>query len=113
MEVKSCFWCQGSGLLESDEECSCVNNECQCQGCKTRVIHNVYPQGREVPKDMMNPNIGGHLSNKTLIELNKLYEQIAKFDQEIDELNALGMKMLVLDLIRDRIKTLSDIPPQF
>jgi hypothetical protein len=28
------------------------------------VIHRVYPQGMEYPKEMMDPNIGGYLSNK-------------------------------------------------
>ena len=29
----NCYWCWGSGLLQSDEECPCVNNECKCKAC--------------------------------------------------------------------------------
>ena len=28
------------------------------------IIHRIYPSGREVPKSMMNPNIGGWLGKK-------------------------------------------------
>ena len=29
-----CYWCQGSGLLQSDEDCPCVDNTCSCKYCK-------------------------------------------------------------------------------
>ena len=28
------------------------------------IIHYIYPSGREVPKDMLNPNIGGWLNRQ-------------------------------------------------
>jgi hypothetical protein len=30
----NCYWCQGTGLLQSDEDCACVDNTCSCKGCK-------------------------------------------------------------------------------
>ena len=30
----NCYWCQGTGLLQSDEDCPCVDNQCNCKGCK-------------------------------------------------------------------------------
>jgi len=28
-----CYFCGGSGLLQSDEECMCVTNSCECRVC--------------------------------------------------------------------------------
>ena len=28
-----CYWCLGTGLLQSDEECPCVTNSCKCKAC--------------------------------------------------------------------------------
>ena len=33
-ETNSCYWCQGTGLLQSDEDCACVNKQCYCKNCK-------------------------------------------------------------------------------
>jgi hypothetical protein len=30
----ACYWCQGTGLLQSDEECPCFTNTCECKNCK-------------------------------------------------------------------------------
>ena len=34
MEKENCVMCQGYGLLQSDEECMCVENKCSCKNCK-------------------------------------------------------------------------------
>jgi len=31
--VASCYLCQGTGLLQSDEECACVEKRCGCKEC--------------------------------------------------------------------------------
>lgn len=31
-----CYWCKGTGVLTSDEECPCVNLECGCKNCKDK-----------------------------------------------------------------------------
>ena len=31
---KACYWCKGIGILQSDEECPCTYNSCQCKFCK-------------------------------------------------------------------------------
>lgn len=28
-----CYFCGGSGILSSDEECACVSGKCQCYNC--------------------------------------------------------------------------------
>ena len=30
----NCYWCQGTGLLQSDEDCPCVDKMCYCKACK-------------------------------------------------------------------------------
>lgn len=32
--VAACYFCSGTGLLQSDEECACVDGKCQCKECK-------------------------------------------------------------------------------
>jgi hypothetical protein len=29
-----CYYCKGSGLLQTDEECFCVSGVCDCKNCK-------------------------------------------------------------------------------
>ena len=30
----ACYFCNGTGLLQSDEECLCFNGACTCKNCK-------------------------------------------------------------------------------
>jgi len=30
---KRCYYCNGSGLLQTDEECFCVSGVCDCKNC--------------------------------------------------------------------------------
>ena len=30
----ACYLCKGTGLLQSDEECACVDGQCGCKECK-------------------------------------------------------------------------------
>ena len=30
---ENCYMCNGTGLLESDEECACFSNACRCFNC--------------------------------------------------------------------------------
>jgi len=32
--LKACYWCQGTGLMQSNEECPCTTNSCKCRYCK-------------------------------------------------------------------------------
>ena len=32
-EEDKCYFCKGTGLLESDEDCPCVSNACRCYAC--------------------------------------------------------------------------------
>ena len=41
------------GILEIEAE---AMKSC----CNANVIHNVYPEGKEYPKEMLDPNIGGY-----------------------------------------------------
>jgi len=59
------------GIIEIEREAmiTCHN---------ANVIHNIYPEGLEVPKHMMNPNIGGWLKLKD-------YEDDSEFDPSIQQ----------------------------
>lgn len=31
---KVCYMCNGTGILQSDEECACFTGKCECQYCE-------------------------------------------------------------------------------
>ena len=34
--MSGCYWCQGTGLLQSDEACPCTEQRCECKWCKIK-----------------------------------------------------------------------------
>jgi S-adenosylmethionine/arginine decarboxylase-like enzyme len=45
------------------------------------VIHNQYPQGKDVPKEMLDPNIGVFFGNKTKAEQDAIWSSQISFEE--------------------------------
>jgi hypothetical protein len=45
------------------------------------VLHYIYPNGKKVSKEMMNPNIGGYLGNKTKEEQDAIWSSQISFEE--------------------------------